>query len=178
MEGKTCTKCKEWKPFDGFHRDKSTKTGRASRCKSCAIATAKDWNKANQDLIAQRRRDNPEPIRESRRRSYRKDPQKYMQITRDWMKRKPAQRRSHIHRSRAQIENPGIVRQEEWDALMVKYGGRCLCCGSSSDIVTDHIVPLSKGGCNTIDNVQPLCRGCNARKASATIDYRPADQSG
>jgi 5-methylcytosine-specific restriction endonuclease McrA len=171
--GKTCTKCNEWKPYAEFHRDKSTKDGRAYRCKTCAIAAATAWNSANHDRINQRRRDNPGLYRESRRRSYRKNAQKRMQTTRDWMKRKPAQRRSHIHRARARVENPGIVRQEEWDALMERYGGRCLRCGTTEDVYADHIVPLAKGGMNTIDNVQPLCRSCNAKKWTYVVDYRP-----
>lgn len=36
----------------------------------------------------------------------------------------------------------------------------------------DHITPLSAGGSNTIDNVQPLHAACNLAKAAQTIPPR------
>jgi 5-methylcytosine-specific restriction endonuclease McrA len=36
----------------------------------------------------------------------------------------------------------------------------------------DHIVPLAKGGSDTLDNLQPCCRACNRAK-SDTHDVNP-----
>jgi 5-methylcytosine-specific restriction endonuclease McrA len=41
----------------------------------------------------------------------------------------------------------------------------CLFCSSKSELQIDHIVPISKGGANSIDNVQILCRPCNRKKS-------------
>lgn len=63
---------------------------------------------------------------------------------------------------------------DEWVALKAKYGFACACCKapeSSVRLTVDHIVPLSRGGCDKIDNVQPLCMPCNARKHTLTIKY-------
>lgn len=72
----------------------------------------------------------------------------------------------------ARLGAPGLLLEHEWSELREKYGNKCLACAATSDLVIDHIVPLSKGGNNTIGNVQLLCRACNARKSNKVIDYR------
>ena len=53
---------------------------------------------------------------------------------------------------------------KEWIDLLKQSHGRCKRCGSDRDITKDHIIPISKGGSNSIENIQPLCRRCNSRK--------------
>ncbi|NJN98766.1 MAG: DUF4357 domain-containing protein [Anaerolineales bacterium] len=52
----------------------------------------------------------------------------------------------------------------------------CACCGLQSKykihFQIDHIVPLSKGGLSKIDNLQILCRTCNAIKSDQTINFQ------
>ena len=57
--------------------------------------------------------------------------------------------------------------------LCQRYGNKCLACGRSDVALTvDHVVPLSRGGTDTEDNIQPLCFSCNASKGTKTADYR------
>jgi 5-methylcytosine-specific restriction endonuclease McrA len=69
----------------------------------------------------------------------------------------------------------GVITAAEWRALLTACGNRCLSCGSTVNLELDHVKPLSAGGANTTYNAQPLCRKCNASKATKTIDYRPPD---
>jgi 5-methylcytosine-specific restriction endonuclease McrA len=62
----------------------------------------------------------------------------------------------------------GSFTAAEWLALVEQYGGRCAYCGESTALEADHRVPLSRGGTNTIDNILPACRVCNARKHRMT----------
>jgi hypothetical protein len=67
--------------------------------------------------------------------------------------------------------------QDDYDHILValgrQYGFQCLCCGSTTALEIDHIVPLINGGTSDFDNLQLLCETCNNRKGTQTIDYRP-----
>jgi 5-methylcytosine-specific restriction endonuclease McrA len=55
----------------------------------------------------------------------------------------------------------------EWEILKIQYDFSCAYCRRrepSVKLEKDHIIPLSKGGSNYIENIQPLCRTCNASK--------------
>ena len=56
-----------------------------------------------------------------------------------------------------------------------KYGGCCLCCGSDNELQIDHVIPVSMGGENKIDNLQLLCKSCNVKKGIRSTDYRNID---
>jgi hypothetical protein len=89
------------------------------------------------------------------------------------------------HRRRARkLGNGGSYTTAEWLTLKTKYDSRCLCCGKTErqlkrlgrKLVPDHVLPLAKKGRNDISNLQPLCHGlggCNNRKHTKHIDYRP-----
>jgi len=66
----------------------------------------------------------------------------------------------------------GSFTLEEFKALCDSCGNVCLSCGSSEKLTVDHVLPLSKGGSNSIENIQPLCGLCNSKKKDHFIDYR------
>jgi len=49
--------------------------------------------------------------------------------------------------------------------VWTRDGGKCVRCGSSDKLHFDHIIPVTKGGGNTEDNIQILCEHCNLRKS-------------
>ena len=55
------------------------------------------------------------------------------------------------------------------------HGDKCLCCGSQDNVQIDHVISVWNGGENDLDNFQPLCKSCNVKKGTKTIDYRKND---
>jgi 5-methylcytosine-specific restriction endonuclease McrA len=52
-------------------------------------------------------------------------------------------------------------------AVFERDAYRCKHCDSHIDLTADHIVPESKGGETTLENLQTLCRSCNCKKGVA-----------
>jgi 5-methylcytosine-specific restriction endonuclease McrA len=87
------------------------------------------------------------------------------------------ERKLYLNRMRRcrEIEAPGFHTFEEWELLKKQYGFQCPMCGKSEPQIKlseDHIIPLTKGGSNYIENIQPLCRSCNSKKNTKIIDFR------
>ena len=69
---------------------------------------------------------------------------------------------------------------KEWEELKALYRGCCLACGMQEPfahlgyphLTEDHVIPITKGGTNYIENIQPLCLRCNSTKGTQTTDYR------
>lgn len=64
----------------------------------------------------------------------------------------------------------------EWQALVALFDHCPMCLrewstippspGGGAIITVDHIIAISRGGSNRIENLQPLCYSCNSRKGA------------
>lgn len=58
--------------------------------------------------------------------------------------------------------------------VMRRDGFRCCICGRTAsngvELEVDHIVPISKGGSTTYNNLQTLCRECNRGKGAKMLE--------
>lgn len=81
-----------------------------------------------------------------------------------------------LHSERATIPVPTVIRLVHYvsvpfrsrvplsrRAVFARDGNRCQYCGRAAENI-DHVVPRSRGGAHTWDNVVASCRPCNAAK--------------
>src|SRR6266513_2606606 len=52
-------------------------------------------------------------------------------------------------------------------AVFARDGWTCQYCGSRSNLTVDHVIPRSKGGPSSWDNIVASCAPCNRRKGNA-----------
>ncbi len=57
---------------------------------------------------------------------------------------------------------------DDWAALRDAWSG-CAYCGAPGPLQRDCVLPISRGGRYTLDNVVPACRSCNASKCNAEV---------
>jgi hypothetical protein len=58
------------------------------------------------------------------------------------------------------------ISKEVRNAVWIRDQGLCLECGANDYLEFDHIIPVSRGGSNSLENVQLLCRRCNSSKSN------------
>lgn len=51
-------------------------------------------------------------------------------------------------------------------SIMKRDGHKCQYCGSTEDLTIDHIIPKSRGGKDTWDNLVTACNRCNNVKGN------------
>jgi len=59
---------------------------------------------------------------------------------------------------------------QQWITILEAHNFKCRYCGSSNlKLTIDHVIPVSKGGKHTSNNVVPACQPCNSHKGAKII---------
>jgi 5-methylcytosine-specific restriction endonuclease McrA len=156
----------------------STEKYKNGRCAPCTRASNQKWKRRNpQKHIAGSKRwsdENPDARRAASRRYAAKNRERIAAYRKAWRKANPEKHvaQEHLRRTRKASSN-GAYTADQWRCLCALFGHKCLRCARTDIALTvDHVVPLSHGGSNAIDNIQPLCAGCNSAKGTRHIDFR------
>lgn len=83
---------------------------------------------------------------------------------------------AYFHSERSAFPEPSVVRLCQYirvayqarvalnrRAIFARDGHRCQYCGGAAESI-DHVIPRSRGGPHSWDNVVAACRPCNSRK--------------
>lgn len=193
----TCKECEEARKRAAYFANKQMCNARSKEWsvnnKEKVVNYRKDYREKNSDKLIQEsakwREDNKEAVKESSRKYRDKNKnkiaaafllwmnankEKYIEAKKTWAKNNQDKILEYSRNRRALVKgSAGKITNSEWLDVCNKYGNKCLCCGKADTKLTlDHVIPLSKGGGNSIENVQPLCFSCNSKKGTKHIDYR------
>jgi 5-methylcytosine-specific restriction endonuclease McrA len=70
-------------------------------------------------------------------------------------------------RRMARVEHD--LTDEQWSVLQSAWGGCAYCGDAGTRLQRDCVLPLSRGGRYTLENVVPACRSCNTSKCNDEI---------
>ena len=92
---------------------------------------------------------------------------------------------SHVHSARQSVPVPSVIRLLEYRRIphqtralsrkniLMRDRNTCQYCGEvmlPSDLTLDHVVPRSRGGNSTWENLVACCHPCNRRKGNRLLN--------
>ena len=72
-------------------------------------------------------------------------------------------------RKRRMVSVEHDLSNEEWTAIKAAWGGCAYCGATDKPLQRDCVLPLSRGGRYTLDNIAPACDSCNASKCNDEV---------
>ena len=164
---KLCAACKNEK--DGKH---------PSYCKSCKNKRNKEYHQNNKEKIKEYYQNNKEKILEQRKEYRENNKEYYKEYKKEYRKNNPHKARETDRKRRA-LKQKNIHKPYTEDQVLKLYGTNCHICqeeinlsasrstgaaGWGRALHIDHVIPLSKGGPDSLDNVKPSHGLCNLQK--------------
>lgn len=183
---KTCTRCQVSKSLDEFGKANKTPSGEQkyhSRCKVC-----------NTELQREARTQEPDRFREASNKCHASHREERLAKQRNW-------RRSNLDRERARVQqwmkdNPELYRAYQHAYRARRYAAidgsvttefiqalyrqeQCCYCNKEiprEDRTIDHIVPISRGGKHSTNNLAMCCGSCNSSKRNRLLSEWRQDE--
>lgn len=88
-----------------------------------------------------------------------------------WHEANKERLQAYVERRR---EAEGSFTPGQFQKVIALQKGLCFYCGEPGGLITEHVVPLSKGGTNWIANIVAACVPCNGRKGARLLEeFRP-----
>lgn len=116
---------------------------------------------------------NAEKIRARARAWAKNNPERHAEIARTWSAANRAPCNIKLQKYRAALRGaPYSLTLEEWQSILEYFGHACAyCLRTDLPLSQDHVIPVSKGGGTTAENIVPACRPCNSRKGNRCVFF-------
>ncbi len=161
---KVCTTCNKELPAtpEHFHRDNRVQSGLRANCKECCKKQRKLSYAKNRELL----------IKQAKRWRA-KNGAEWREENRKLLNKRGQERRAKKKRL------PHTLTVEQWTNTKKYFNDSCAYCGISEQehrekyeqvLHQEHIIPLSKGGGYTKNNIIPSCHRCNASKGDGYLN--------
>lgn len=167
---KTCSKCREEKPLDAFHRSSKSPTGRQAQCKDCSKASNDAWRAANPgrtiELRKMRDERNPGRRAEVQKRWAQAHPESLAAGSRRYSERHPDRKREQARQWAILNPTKRWCHRKLNDAIKgghVIKDTSCQDCGTSSKRLEGHHEDYSKPL-----EVVWLCKTCHEHRHHGT----------
>ena len=176
---KLCIICN--KEIDGNH---------LSYCKSCKSKRNKEYHQNNKEKRNKQkkeyRQNNKEQIRESDKEYRKNNKEQILERAKEYHQNNPHKTREKARKRRA-LKKANVHEPYTEDQVLEKYGTNCHICKEEINLLAnrssgapgweqglhiDHVIPLSKGGADSLNNVKPAHGSCNLQKNDSLLSSR------
>ncbi len=179
---KRCTSCLQFKDLDLFpESNQAKKDGTTPSCKECTATYLAEYRLKNHDTLKaydRFRGMSPERKREKRRsetiklRSNPEYARKNAEKLARWHEKHPYVKREQSMRKHARLYGV-LVETVNYERILERDGLVChICHGivTLNDMQFDHVIPPSRGGSHTFDNIKVAHSVCNVRKGDLLME--------
>lgn len=158
---KYCAVCEKELPYEKFSKMNENRDGYNSSCREC-------------ESIRNRKYQLRPEVKEKRAKYQKKWRKRYYATPAG-----KAMNAKHLNLRRSRKENT-IYNYSDgtWQETLEFFNHKCAYCGQSNKPLTqEHIIPLSKGGYYTKQNIIPACHFCNTSKKDRNLlDWYPTKE--
>tara|TARA_B110000977_G_C10918693_1_gene432214 strand:- start:102 stop:731 length:630 start_codon:yes stop_codon:yes gene_type:complete len=139
----------------------------------------KEYHQNNKEQIKEYYQNNKEKILEQRKEYRENNKEYYKEYKKEYRKKNPHKGREYKRKRRA-LKQANVHEPYTEDQVLKLYGTDCHICQEEIDLSAnrsagapgweralhiDHVIPLSQGGPDTLENVKPAHGLCNLQKA-------------
>lgn len=187
---KECSHCGELKPrdADNYIRDSTKRDGFVGMCKACNNMLNGEYNRQkskeyyenNKEYLIEQNRiyvdENRDLVNKRRREYYQENAESMRVYIKKWQKDNPESGRRQAQRRVARANKlTNTFTEDEWKGALLHFGNTCAYCGIHQDdldivLNQEHVIPVTKKGGYTADNIIPACRSCNSSKSDRDFE--------